>query len=718
MKLMRLLFLLLCMSTPAHGERAEKWTPVKDNSLILKENSPLDFSGLVSNEMAGSKGRVVINKDGDFAFESRTDEPVRFLAASINWSDIHGGYPSKALADTYARQLKLHGYNLARFVNVETYIMTDRKGDFDYDPDRLDRFFYFLSALKKQGIYWLVTGLTSKNGAYGDVEPHRWVDKHDLKLDMYYDADKRAHWGKLFDSLWNKKNPYTGKSALADSALFGIVLVNENGLNYLLRTRKHYPEKVRVDFNNWLIKKYGTTANLRKGWNYLLNPFESLEAKSISLPSAVNEKSFKNRDFQEYIVQKETELSSWQINHLRKMGYQGLLTGLDNWFSLTASKSRSVFNWIDMHNYHDEVTSYAKGTRNKQVSSFENGFKYLRQFAASSEFSKPFSITEYGQPFWNKYRHESGVVVPAYASMQGWNLLCQHAEGPIDFSYNARGKRKQQLVPYNIGLDPVLRGGETLAALLFLRGDVAESKGGVVVNLTGDQWQSTLGQGFLSDSLSKISLLTKFNLSFDSLQKGKKNLFEVKKYAGEGQVAKMLKASGNLSNANRTHFSNGIYESDTNELYVDFDQQEFIVSTPFTKAAILRQGRSSSVGGFLVKEPSADGMIAFSSIDDTSIDQSKKILLIVTTDARNSNMVLSDNEKEIVDIGTFPVLLKNIKAEVEFRSNSQWTLSRLNLRGEEVERHQVGLEGDKNSFLLKNYSTEYGATTYFLLTRK
>ncbi len=83
-----------------------------------------------------------------------------------------------------------------------------------------------------------------------------------------------------------------------------------------------------------------------------------------------------------------------------------------------------------MHAYHDEAFSFSPGAEiKKQTSSLDDFARYARWLAAARTIGKPYSVTEYGQPFWNRYRFETGLVVPAMAGLQGWHFICQHAEG-------------------------------------------------------------------------------------------------------------------------------------------------------------------------------------------------------------------------------------------------------------------------------------------------
>ncbi|MCS6758378.1 MAG: hypothetical protein MO852_04355 [Candidatus Devosia euplotis] len=61
-----------------------------------------------------------------------------------------------------------------------TALMFGRQGDFDIDPDVLDRIHYLMSALKREGISWIVDGMTSARGRLRRYDD-RWDGKGDLK---------------------------------------------------------------------------------------------------------------------------------------------------------------------------------------------------------------------------------------------------------------------------------------------------------------------------------------------------------------------------------------------------------------------------------------------------------------------------------------------------------------------------------------------------------
>ena len=326
--MMRGLVCLIFSCLPLTSSAADLWLPVKDTSLIIESGSILDFSGLVPLRKLDDK-RVVVSADGHFSVQGKPG-PQRFLMAALGFGVATGSFPDHAFADLYATQLRMHGYNMARLDFVEATLMHNRKADFDFEPEQLDRFYYLLSALKREGIYFVLNGLSSDNAGFGNVKD-RWRDQHHAKLRVYYDSVMQAHWKKLMASMLGSTNPYTGTSTLADPALAGLIMVNEGGLDFV--TRSGVPDELRPLFADWLNKKYGSTPALTKAWNGELWADESLEAKSVRFPKPDAWTSKRMSDTQQFFFELEKTTADWMTHYLRQLGYKGLLTAYDNWLA-------------------------------------------------------------------------------------------------------------------------------------------------------------------------------------------------------------------------------------------------------------------------------------------------------------------------------------------------------------------------------------------------
>ena len=469
--LMAILVLIAIFSTRAAlpvtaVEPGQAWPAVASSSLAVVPGSALDLSPSFPQLPLVEADRLQI--DGEH-FRTVGGAAPRLLCATLALGPSVGGYPKADDADRYALELRRRGYNLARFVFVDAALMTGRKLDFDFDPIQLDRLFYLLAALKKQGVYWMIDGLTSPNGAMGDVQPHRWVRKYRLDLEVFWSDAAGAHWRTLVKDLWGRRNPYTGLSTLADPALMGVILVNENNLRFLQHSEAPHPELAKR-FGIWIRAHAEQDDGLRRRWS--LN--ESGLPDSALFQSEFHQagSGSAGKDMDAFLTELELDAFKRLSQSIRDMGYAGPVTMFNVWNGRQANATRSGLPWVDMHNYHDLPTQYTDpGSRILNTSSLIGAMPMLTEFTGGRVRGKPFTASEYGQPFWNSYRHEAGLTIPLAAAAMGWAAICRFAENSVNLDYGARTPRERLMTPFMIGLDPIARAGELTAALLYRRGD-------------------------------------------------------------------------------------------------------------------------------------------------------------------------------------------------------------------------------------------------------
>jgi hypothetical protein len=735
-------FGLLCLVVTVLAQ-AQTYIPVPDTTLVVRDGSPLDFSRYLPSGAAGANGQVLINSSGRLAFANNLAVPAKLHCVSMAITGATGGYPDKAQSDILAHQIKVHGYNVVRFHYVEATLMTGRVNDFDWDPVQLDRFYYFLSALKREGVYWLFDMMSSENGAIGNVVPHRWIQQYNMKFLVQVDEGVRAHWRAVVDKLYLSRNPYTDLPLLTDPALAGVTMVNEGGMNYLALAREGgWRPELLAPFNAWMKKRYASTALVKAAWGDLLAT-ESLEAGTLNMPADIRKYSLRMNDFQRFLTDLETDTARMMISHLRLRGYNGPLTSYDNWVTTQADATRSSLEWIDMHSYHDAALSFEPGARIDQVSAVDNVGRYLRWMAVSRQAGKPFSLTEFGQPFWNRYRGE-GIMAPAMAAFQNWDFACQHAEGGVDLSMYQSAQRKQALFPYGVGMDPVARAVETVGALLYMRGDVAPAKRRISVQYDyTSAFKDNANLDVVPDDISLFAWITGmetayptkastypspypvYPVSVGTLALGK-TLTPAQKamvYYELGASLRMttMRADGLIAPTNISSIENGLYQSDTGQLLIDKKNGRFTVITPRTEAVTTNKA-VSSVTLSTMKLPwiTTPAMVAASALDDVNLAASKKILLVYTTDADNTGMTFAETErKTLTNLGTVPVRVMsgNTRVTLSLTHPTAMKLNALTLTGEtgaEVPMAQAvnALGGIDWSFTI---DTSKFPTTFFLL---
>lgn len=712
---MRSLVALTFLLASALGAAAQDWLPVRETSLEVSAGSPLDFSTILPNGAIGPERHLVI-ANGRFAMSDREQsEPL--MCASLAWSPASGGFPDHEGADRYARQLAMHGYNIARFHFIESALMNGRSTDFEFDPDQLDRVHYLMAALKREGISWILDGMTSARGGLGGYDD-RWDGKGDLKEYVLLGAEGLAHWQQVQEHFLAAVNPYTGITTVADPALALIVLVNEGGLEFDSIVREGqgegvYSPRLVAGFNAWLRGQYADSDAVAAAWGGL-NWGESLEDGTIGLPDNRYAPSPRYRDVQRYFLETETAGTAAMTAILRDMGYTGAISNYNNWPILQANLSRRDLDAVTMNTYFDWVGGYSPGTRIEQESSIAGGLDYIRLTASTRWLGKPFLLTEYDHLFWNRYRYEAGLAMPAYAALQGWDGLCRHGHGPIALRYGEDAPHKQQMLPYAIALDPVARAGETLAVLLFRRGDVAPSAVTIPFAIEGES-----GLGDYIQAREPEELTGLMALGAIGLQEGAVEGIAVPAARYETSMAGMIErlvSNGAIDQSVADALSQGVYRSDTGQIEMTPDRRLLKVVTPRTVAAAFE-----SIDGELVLGPATvrgsmtPALFALSALDGQALADSRRILVILATDARNSGMRFGDSEaREILDFGRLPVLIQPGAVEFRLEGTGNWTVAPVGLDGvvKPVLRSGTG----RIDLHLAN-DTPDGPTTYFVIER-
>ncbi len=715
------LAMTLGIAAPCNAADGE-WLPVREVSMEIDTGSPLDFSTLLPNHaigVAGAGGRLITRQDGRLALPDAPDTPARLLCASLAWSPASGGFPDHADADRYALQLKRHGYNIARLTFVDASLMSGRTSDFDFDPDTLDRIHYLLGALKRNGIYWIIDGMTSWRGAYGGHDD-RWDPSSGLKLALYFDDNAFDHWLEFQRRFLTSVNPYTGIAPINDAALALVILVNENNIEFdsIVREREgkpHYDDRLKQPFNGWLKQRYRSNGTLSKVWPDL-QPGESLEDASIELPKSRYEDSPRLKDLQAFFVSVETAAAARMSDALRGLGYKGEISSFNNWPTIQTTLSRKDLPVITMNTYQDWVGSYSPGATMTQKSSIDDSVNYMRLIAAARWLGKPFVVSEYDHLFWNRYRYEAGLVMPAYAAQQGWDMLCRHAHGPIILKYNEPFPHKKAMLPYAIALDPVARAGETLAALLFRRGDVATSKLTFPFLVRGTEDLSDDMQAREPERLTELGLVGAIGVAKTAT--GSLSVGQPRSSVDPQAILDTAKVTGLLSKENQTDLKTGLYESDTGELLLDRLRGQLRVMTPKTEAMAFSTLREPvNLGSVRVEASDGDGLLAVSVLDDAeSIAQSRKLLVIYATDAHNTDMQFSDDEEKVIAaFGRLPVLIRKGYVDLSLTlAKGKWRLTPVTLNG--VATTTAGQVVTPDSFRLSNDAAS-GPTTFFLLER-
>lgn len=694
------------------SRRGIEWLPVTKQSLEIAEGSPLDFSGLVGSRGGGALSILA----GHFTSGGK---PVTLNCASLapGFSPTPGsGFPDHDVADRYAVQLRRHGYNLVRFHYIDALLMQDAKADFVVNNEQRDRFQYLLAALSRNGIRWLIDVASSPNAALGNIGPHRWSQNRGMIWRTFVEPAAYAHWRTWAKFLLTDPNPYTGRTLANDPGTVGLILVNEPSLMY-----------------RSFVAGGGARAPLLPGvaTGYAAWQRTRLPGKDhLPAPVELGSSGAAMARFQAYLTDLQRTVTQNMVDDVRSSGYAGPTTSFDNWPMINQIPSRRDLDFIDMHGYaQSEMPSGVGGF--EASSSILNGGRYLQQMAMARVFGRPMTISEHGDFFPNPNRFQTGLMVPAFAAIQGWDAVCQHADGPIDLAYDGKGVRKDAIYSDAVGLDPVRRVGETLTALMLLRHEVTPASG--ALSIIADEPTALRGrvtEGF-GPEIGMLGWLVRLGIRGErQVSKPSVDLpltrFIPGSWAGrffgpsKRALIETLLAAGAITPSMADAARSDIWRSHDGTVSLDMAAARLNVVTRLTSASAgAETDIPISLGRVQLLSSDAPGLIAASALDGTSLTDSRRILLMMVSDARNSGMEFADAESRVVKNGALPVIVRRMKAKVRIQvpRKSRWEFKPLFLNGDEMKGVIIQANGQQLIADLDTRTVNGEPTTYFLLTR-
>ena len=225
---------------------------------------------------AGGHGFVRI-QEGHFV--DGRGQRLRFLASNFTFGSC---YPDHDTADKLAARLASLGINCIRFHHTDNQSSprgiwkagTAKKNEFD--PDQLDRMDYFISALKRQGIYADINLHISRNywegedfpdGLASNKERQNQLPKYGKSIDKINDQMIRMQ-RDYASALLKHVNPYTRTSYAKEPCVAIVEINNENTLLELKMASlpPYYRAEVLKKWNQWLKARYGSSEKLAAAW--------------------------------------------------------------------------------------------------------------------------------------------------------------------------------------------------------------------------------------------------------------------------------------------------------------------------------------------------------------------------------------------------------------------------------------------------------------------
>ncbi len=722
-----------------------QWKPTDLSDLLVRRGTALDLSSLL-DPPAGKHGFVIINPKGELAFADQPDQPVRFVCDAYNMTfltDTLAPYMDKQINE-FADQEARMGINAFRPHNLDFFVMQGSNQDGVPNPAQLDKWDRLSAALKKRGIYIYLDVTTYQ--MYSDKNIWTAAGRaRDFASRIYWDPKVRAIWEKGATALLTHVNPYTGLALKDDPQVLAMQTRNESFLEKFLDADRRAgiapaPGLV-AKFHQWLKERYGTIQALQKAWGQALPAGVTLE--TVPFPDSRSAIPVK-RDFTRFCVDSDQELFLWMQGVLRNIGVHVPITDFNFVPSYQLTLIRDVEPLVDMHAYHEHPSNYIQpGSSQPGLSALSPSvtLNYLCNMAGVRQLGRPMIVSETGEPFWNPWRFEGGLCWPTIAALQNWNMVCQFGQAVL---LNTENPRCAPLQPFLIAIDPPRRAAQYMASLLYLRGDVKASPHVVEVQLDRPKLLEGETDLAMPSSLSRLSLLC--GLGVDVVHgphsaprapftpslvltptggdqvvmgKGAANVIET----GQGtrslsRIVEALRQKDVLGAHNATNIAEGVYQSDTGQILIDTRTQHIQVVTPTSEGGTLMTNGRMNLGALKVENPGTPVAVFLGALDRQPLPQSRRLLLLVASDALNSDMTFLNSRRQVLmNLGKMPVLSRvaRVKIHITHSDPGRLALWALAFNGTRVQQIPLTVEGNGVTATIDTGALKDGPTPFFEL---
>ncbi len=722
------------------------WRPIDMSPVFVKENSALDLSYLVEPGPAGKYGRALIDPDGNFAFEKRPAKPVRFFAFNAFANHLMSRPDSllmegsndniKQLIRDFAVKVRRQGYNMVRLQGIDILLMGYESSYAKFDPKNLDALQYLLFCLKQEGIYFGID-LFSYTGY--DKFKSQWYDAMALnyKERMYFDPKARQMWLDGVTNLLTARNPYTKLTLIEEPALVYVDMHNEQELGIwttpVPMTKGGVQPFAEKAYREFLQKRYGDVGVLEKSWKLAAGTYKSFDDVPLFVKNDIYLDNAKGKDVNEFIYGVEQEMIDFYRKGLAAVNFETYATLYDVLGQYRFVSLKRDMPVITVHGYHNHPSSgLNSGSRMAQNSIVSVAALYYRYMAGSRVWNRPYLVTEYNAPFWGKYRHQEGLLFASYSALQNYAAITAH-QIPVN-------RIPAAMDDFYIGRDPINRAGQVVAAFAYGRSDVKTSPHKVAVAVSDEYMRNhiTMNRGMSSEQ-NRIALLSGLGLVLDGkipaglppypkfdltlLPAGGSEIVATAMFAvaidkvdGKNfeNTVELLRQKGILDKGNRTDVKKEVYESDTGELLMSVKDNCFTVNTPKLQGVAYDGKKEIKLDAVAVTAslPSSSTVIA---VDNVPIKDSKRLLIVFTTDALNTGTEFSEDRTVLYKPGVLPVLVEGGKLEVKVANPNAFEAYALNNAGERVESLPVTRQGDKTVFTVDTAKLAKGIALYFEL---
>ncbi len=712
---------------------------------------PLDDTNLDSIDLtelldrpAGKHGFVTVRPDGHFYFED--GKRARFFGTNVGGRSCA---PEKEQARIVAARLAKYGVNMLRLHSLDgrggPLIDYSQGTSQDFDANALDRVDYFVSELKKRGIYVYLDLLdyrwfrTADGVEQGDQFTHNWQGS--MKGASIFDERMIELQKDYATKLLTHRNPYTGLRYVDDPAIAVVEITNENSIFYFFNmsdlSLPFYRDKLQRRWNDWLASRYTGRRELATAWTNdeghcallpnedaaqrnvklsygMLSRYRPVEGKPISEPLL---SQLRVRDMLQFFAQVQQHYYTTMRQHLQQLGVRVPVAGTNQQFVVVDTEIDSMNDFMSRNQYwrhpHRQAKPFFKFANEPMLNvDIPTVRSPLAVIARTSVAGKPQGVAEFNFPWPNEYRGEGLLMAAAYSCLQDWDMF-------LLFSYDITDKR---LSMFRSQSDPTRWGQFPAAAMMFHRNDVAAARNEIhVIHSPEDTFTlrphtrnakytnyryltftSKVRNAFITDAYGGgADVALACGLSANARIEGKTKAIRLAAHPWEKWLYPEFVRAGRelrLPGYDRLHPASSRLDSDTGELSLDYGDGLWTVNTARTKSAVGYLGKAGHIdlGEMTIECHTEYAAVTATSLDGAAIGESRRVLLTCVARAENTAQGFwppTAKEKSwshtswmLPAEGRVPVIAEPVKAEIAIRVPGKAVVYALDASGKRLQR--------------------------------
>jgi hypothetical protein len=464
------------------------WTfrPARDT---FRADSLLDLRKL-NEKTAGQSGFIQLSPDKN-GFARGDGVPIRFWA--VNGHGERDASPAE-LAHA-ARFLAKRGVNLVRMLEgVAPRAKNSRISD--VDSAMINRAWRVVAAMKKEGIYTLLTPYWAGSMRHvpASWKIDGWPENQLPHCLLFFNPKLQQAYRAWLKDLFTRKNPHTGIPLAQDPALAFIQLQNEDGLLWwkVQDLKGRQLELFRKEFGDWAAKKYGTLAAALKVWGPGAMKEDDPERGMLALHpmwelyQPVNDARKKRFDDEvHFLAETMHRFNAETAHYLREELHCQQLINAGNWKTASDVRLNDAERWSYTATEVMALNRYYESSHigPDHAWRINKGDHFVNQSALLNPRALPLNVKQVtGYPMlitetnWQHplgYQSEAPFLAAAYQSLTGLDATFWFASGRTEWSNQDRSAFDADSQLKWIIATPNLLGQFPAAALLYRRGDVA-----------------------------------------------------------------------------------------------------------------------------------------------------------------------------------------------------------------------------------------------------